>query len=552
MFSLIIAVIFINNVFDETVDKEIDYSSNQVASSVLERLLPQATDIVIERFMKAFDKNLRPICSDPYASHVLQMLLLCAAQRVKVSDVKQEDEVPLEFESWILKIGHFVLNNLEEFVWDTYANHVIRTVVECLGGISSLTSGTNCKNQSTHAQTKIKIPENSRKVPTSYTTLLKEFFLRLSSWPQFPDLAYDNLTSGLLQSLLIAIKTIDEKLTKKFITKLLDDCFTYGKEEIIEEDIEDKTKKTDEPEILAVFENTAATHLLETAITVASLKSLTQIYARCFINQLAVLSKRKSSNFAVQRLLEHCSQKEEYEQMYNEIECHLEDILLSGNTGVIVSLAEGCKRHLTKQGNFQQSLMKALHCFEPSERQSQFAVLTLCLRTHEQQVDSEKLYVQLHGSLILQILLNFSKPIKVVNGVLEMNSSDLKTVLMDPKGCHVMDAFMKSTFVGEKSRDKMIKTLQGMYVALACSKHGSRSVDAVWEISSLKHKSIIMDELSAKEPILNSDQYGSILASKYALSLYKHRKEEWKDKLGKENRTKKLFADIIQKADKKT
>lgn len=59
-----------------------------------------------------------------------------------------------------------------------------------------------------------------------------------------------------------------------------------------------------------------------------------------------------------------------------------------------------------------------------------------------------------------------------------------------------------------------------------------------------------MEELSCKEAILNSDQFGSILAIKYGVSLYKHRKEEWKDKMGKENRTKKLFADIIARTNK--
>jgi hypothetical protein len=41
-----------------------------------------------------------------------------------------------------------------------------------------------------------------------------------------------------------------------------------------------------------------------------------------------------------------------------------------------------------------------------------------------------------------------------------MNTGDLKTMLTDLKGCHVMDAFMKSEFVGEKSRDRIIKKLQ--------------------------------------------------------------------------------------------
>lgn len=74
---------------------------------------------------------------------------------------------------------------MEDFVWDTYANHVIRTVIECLGGISS---GTVVGNYKKRAQPKKKITESSiklSKVPPEYTELLKEFVRRLSAWPQF-------------------------------------------------------------------------------------------------------------------------------------------------------------------------------------------------------------------------------------------------------------------------------------------------------------------------------------------------------------------------------
>ena len=74
---------------------------------------------------------------------------------------------------------------MEEFVWDTYANHVIRTVTKCLGGISSGTAG----NYKKHAKTGLKIATGplvkSSKVSSEYTELLKEFVHRLSAWPQF-------------------------------------------------------------------------------------------------------------------------------------------------------------------------------------------------------------------------------------------------------------------------------------------------------------------------------------------------------------------------------
>lgn len=211
---------------------------------------------------------------------------------------------------------------------------------------------------------------------------------------------------------------------------------------------------------MSVFEDAAAVRLLEAAIIHASPKKFTQIYAKCFVNHLAVLSQHRLANYSVQQLLDCCKEKTEFEGMFSELEEHLEEILKSHNTGVILSLAQACKRHSTKQGSFQRILMRALHCLEPKERQGLLSPLTLSLATYEEQANSNKLVIHLNGSLILQTLLNFNKPIQAVSSLLDMNTGDLKSVLTDQKGCHVMDAFMKSEFVGEKSRDKIIKKLQ--------------------------------------------------------------------------------------------
>jgi nucleolar protein 9 len=226
------------------------------------------------------------------------------------------------------------------------------------------------------------------------------------------------------------------------------------------EKCEDKSSTPDQKNILPVFQDAAAVRLLEAAIINASPKKFTQIYAKCFVNHLAVLSRHHLACFSVQKLLDCCTEKAEFEGMFSELEEHLEEILKSHHTGVILSLAEACKRHSTKQGSFQKVLMKTLHCLEPQERQTLLSPLTLSLATYEEQANSNKLVIQLNGSLILQTLLNFNKPIQAVNSLLDMNIGDLKSVLADQKGSHVMDAFMKSEFVGEKSRDKMIKKLQ--------------------------------------------------------------------------------------------
>jgi hypothetical protein len=82
-----------------------------------------------------------------------------------------------------------------------------------------------------------------------------------------------------------------------------------------------------------VFEDAAAVRLLEAAIVNASPKNFTQIYAKCFINHLAVLSQHCLANFSVQKLLDCCKENIEFERMFSELEEHLEEILKSRNTG---------------------------------------------------------------------------------------------------------------------------------------------------------------------------------------------------------------------------
>lgn len=71
--------------FDETVNEEVNYSCNQLVSAVLEKLLPTASDTVLKRFMEAFGQSLRPVCSDPYGSYVLEKLILTLSERGLVS-----------------------------------------------------------------------------------------------------------------------------------------------------------------------------------------------------------------------------------------------------------------------------------------------------------------------------------------------------------------------------------------------------------------------------------------------------------------------------------
>lgn len=136
--------------------------------------------------------------------------------------------------------------------------------------------------------------------------------------------------------------------------------------------------------------------------------------------------------------------------------------------------------------------------------------------------------INLHGSIILQQIFQFNKPIKFVQCFLDMKPQDLSIIFSDPKGSYLVDAFMQSKFIGEKSREKLIKHMEGLYLTLANSKHGSRVFDKLFEAANDNQKESIVTELSERVNQLNGTQSGRIINQKYQVEIYLRNKGQWK------------------------
>ncbi|KAK5647264.1 hypothetical protein RI129_002156 [Pyrocoelia pectoralis] len=506
--------LFVNNVFQQTEDQEVNCCCNQVGCRVIQTFLPFASQEYLERYMRVLTADLRPFCSDSFASHVLQTLVDVTCEKSLRTDI--DEEFKENCRGTTVKISKFLLNNLEDYVWNTYGNHIIRTVLKNLGNASDI---------------------------SEYVSILKDYGNRLLVWPQFLDLPYSELTSGLLQILLKALQSVDAKLLDVYMNKLLNECFTKVS------GVGDEMKSDQLPD---AFMSKPVVMLFEICLEVASPKLFTQIYAKCFHNRLVHLSSMKSTNFAVQKLLSNCKEKSEFETMFDELSDSYSTILESGHSGVILALAQGCKRLLTKQGSFVQNIMKVYDCYEPDARQSSI-VLCLCknlkyddLKNHKEE-DLQNAKLNLHGTLIVQLMLEYNKPIKIVNSILDIDSTDLKKLFCNRMGSHIADVYVKSQYVGEKSRDKLLKKLQGTFQDLAADKYGSRSFEAIWNVANLKNRKTIMNELSHKDGAWSNTQFGRIISAKIYLETYKRNKEEWSNVISKDSKkdVKELFTDIL-------
>ncbi|KAL0811657.1 hypothetical protein ABMA28_009107 [Loxostege sticticalis] len=561
-------VALVNNVLERTKGEELNVVGNQLGCRVIELLLPFASAEDLERFMEILSPELRRLCSDNFTSHVVETLLRVSCSRAteKLQKEDEEEEVPKKKKKknteseyseehiqncydFTIKICKYALNNLEDFVWDQYANHILRSALKCLSGITLLPGEkpkTNIFKET--------VPDNKgipphltkldyKKVPDEFKELVKEFANRLSSWPQFKDLPYQNITSALLQVLLYAIKNVDNTMTKDLLKRLLNESFApddwtskandekKSDEKIDVDNKEDVNESivNDTSNLPPVFSDQAAVRLLEAALFVAKKKMYTQIYAKCFINRLGQLATVPMLNFTVQRLVDNCQIKEEFEPMFDELSDKFGAIMACGNTGVLVALAKACVRLRARQAQFISNLEAALMC-SGELGQKYFAVLCLRLLPLDR-IDVTKLdkeyFINVHGSVVLQSVLEFQRPARAVNSLLELSAEELVVILCDAKGSHVADAFCSSQCVGVKARDKLIWKLKGYYQKLALSQHGSRAFEQIFESASPEQQVKVMTEISDKSNLLNSTNYGRIIAAKLDVATFKLSQSKW-------------------------
>lgn len=476
-----------NNALKQTEGHEVELSSNQFISRVIEKLLPLAEDEIIFRFIDAF-ADLRIICTDSFASHVVQTL-------VKICSAKFRKEKNKKYHEFVNKTSQFIFNNLEEFIYNPYANQIGRCCLKECSGFAN------------------EEPLSSETVENLGTRILK--------WPQIQDMAVNDLTSGFLQCLLQCLSVVNVKLTQKIIKRCIEECFLC--------DTGEEIKKNEDPKIATFFESMPTTRLLEMCIEVSTGKRYTQIFLNIFINRLKLLSCNKLSVIAVQKIISHCPEVSEFKLMMQELVPNFSDIIAAGHLGVVSELAKACIRLVTSEGEFLKGLKVGLKV----ENSCCGELITKIIKPNGTKIDK-------NGSLLIQTLFQFKKPITVVESLLALDSKVLKEIFLDPRGSYIADAYVSSKMIGEKSRERLVQKLKGSYKELAVSNHGSRVVEALWSRANLKEKHIIMGELDRS---VSRTLPGSIIATKFRLGLYISDKAKWASTESKS--PAKIFSDVI-------
>ncbi|XP_014284870.1 nucleolar protein 9 [Halyomorpha halys] len=480
-------VTFANNALKQTEDQEVHLSSNQFVSRVIEKLLPFSNDDNLFKFISSFS-DLRILSTDSYASHVLQTLIKVCAAKFREKGQSTEESKYCEY---VKRVSLFIFNNLEEFMEDPYANQIGRCCLEECSG-------------------------NESNKPLSPETV-DNLALRILNWPTFNFATSSELASGFMQILLASVAKTNPKLAQKIVKRLFTECF-------VSEDV--KLENTD---VEKMFNSMASTRILESMVEVSTGKRYTQILSILFLGRLTLLSCNKNSFICVQKLISSCQDLSELKLINSELIPHFEEIMSAGHVGVLLELAKACIRLKSNEGEFLKGLKEALKAEHSSCGE---LVLKLLFPSGDS--------VNKNGSLLLQTLFQFKKPISVVENLLSVDTKKLKEIFLDPKGSYIMDAYVSSKTIGEKSRDRIIHKFKGHYKDLAQDKFGSRAVEALWSRASIKEKHLIMSELDRS---ICRTMAGSIIASKFRLDLYLSDKAKWASTETKS--AVKIFSNIV-------
>ncbi|KAF3830239.1 hypothetical protein GH733_004058 [Mirounga leonina] len=510
--------LMVHNVLKEVEAQALALATNKTGSEIMQELLGFSPLRPLCRVWAALRSSLRSVACHRCGVHVLQSALLqlprlLGSPAEKEEDLEEEEngkDGPLEtLEELVLGLASEVCDDFLFYCGDTHGSFVVRTLLQVLGG--TLLESERARHRGSQSPDAQRAPARECKptdfeVPETFLNCLQDLsscFLK--------DIAVfitDKISSFCLQ---VALQILHRKLPQ-FCAHLCNAVISY---------LSSRNSSADGSPLLLFLRDQTSSRLLE---------------------QVLLLSP-----------------------VFEELSPALEAVLAQGHPGVVIALVGACRRVGAHQAQVLLLLLEAFHCAEPSSRQVACVPLFATLMAYEvyyglleeegavpaeHQVDMATARalgdVTVLGSLLLQHLLHFSSPGIILQSLGALTGPQLLTLAQSPAGSHVLDAILTSPSVTRKQRRRVLKTLKGQYVALACSRHGSRVLDAIWSGAALGARKEIAAELGERNQELIRDPFGHHVARNVALTTFLKRREAWEQQQGAVAKRRRALNSILE------
>nr|XP_015105838.1 nucleolar protein 9 isoform X2 [Vicugna pacos] len=505
--------LMVHNILKEVEAQALALATNRTGSEMLQELLGFSPLKSLCRVWAALRSDLRFVACHRCGVHVLQSALL-QLPRLLGSPAEEEEEEeeegkdgPLEtLEELVLGLAAEVCGDFLFYCGDTHGSFVVRTLLQVLGG--TLLESERARHRGSQSPEAQRAPTRECKptdfeVPETFLNCLQDVsscFLK--------DIAVfitDKISSFCLQ---VALQILHRK-RPQCCAHLCNAVIGY---------LSSRNSSADGSPLLLFLRDQTSSRLLEQVLLVSEPPRLQSLFEDHFRGQLQTLAAHPIANFPLQRLLDAITTPE-----------------------------------------------LAFHCAEPSSRQVACVPLFAALMAYEvyyglaeeegavpaeHQVEMATARdlgeVTVLGSLLLQHLLHFSSPGLILRSLSALTGPQLLALAQSPAGSHVVDAVLTSPSVTRKQRRRALKTLKGQYVALACSRHGSRVLDAIWSGAALGARKEIAAELGERNQELIRDTFGHHVARNVALTTFLKRREAWEQQQGAVAKRRRALNSVLE------
>ncbi|KAM6918824.1 nucleolar protein 9 isoform 2-T2 [Xenentodon cancila] len=527
---------FVENVLAEVKGKAVVVAMDRTGSVTLQRLLPLCRLEQVGEVMAELSGEFKTVSCDRCGGHVVESALRQMSRWTGRISNDEEEEVTGVLEAQVLSFSQVVRDGIDEFIGDAHGSHVVRTLLHVLGGCLGpprTDARPGAKEHSVAPQlTDFEIPTSFWYEMKSLTeTLMENINLSVT----------DAVASAVFQTMLIVCHRKRPKLCKQLLKRTM-------------QYLTSRSAAPGVSPVLVFLKDQASSRLIETVIQLSHKSLICDLYKNHLKGHLVDLALHPIANFPIQRLTTASAKYKLFLRLFDELVQGVEAILAIGHMGVIVQLAGSCAESGEKQGEMIQCLLRAFHCAEPGSRHVSCLPLFMSLLTYEVYYHSDTAEGSLHtevpltsicyqGSRLVQALAKFKERSLLLSSLRALSAADLLTLASDPAGSHVLQALITTS--SDKGRGKILKRLEGQFVQMACSRLGSRVLEAVWNSASVSQRQSIAQELVPSESQLRSDQFARHVWAKFALSHFVHRRAHWQEIQTGESKKRKLFSDIL-------
>ncbi|KAH3768385.1 nucleolar protein 9-like [Dreissena polymorpha] len=474
----------IDNIFSQLTQEAVAVCKHPETSAIIELLINHASCANVASLLQIFATDWDAVCNDSSASHVVQKCVLVSpklfAEQVSQFDIdncsedSSEDQLILK----ILSLCEHILNNLEKCLTHTHMSHIVRSMLQILGG--TFVDEKILKSKGSRNYSKKNEPDRKQKdihfqdfdVPAAFRKQLKFVYKTIFRLENFGVYITESNANPILQTLLLVLNKANAELCQKAINKVI-------KRSRIKDDVE----QVNLPPVAA---DSIGSFLVEQIIGLCSEELFRKLFERLFHNRLLQFATHAAANYVLQTFIRKCRDKDIFKSVVDELNNCISAVLDARNYGVLVAMVETAEKLTCKQDSILQMLMTGLQCWEPEERRTSCVALLAAFTTHdnfhsgshdETSARPAIRKVNYHGSLLLQHLVNFRDVKMLETGFLDLQPGEVSMLACDPCGSHVMEAAFRSAAIREKTKEGLVSKMAGSWVQLACHKNGSHTLE---------------------------------------------------------------------------